>query len=347
MRCGSGVPARDLRPWPGSCAHDDADAPILSASCRSPAAASRRAGLTEGEPHAHPRNPRRHRRRPVPRRLFRPGLARAGGQTSAADEATSAAEETTASDDSAADELETLTPGKLTFATSEPVYEPWMVDDDPTNQKGFESAVAYAVAEQLGFAADDVVWVRNTFDQIIAPGAKQFDVAINQVSITDERKQSLDFSSPYYETSQAVVTVEGSAAEGVTTVAGLKDLKIGAMVGTTSLDLAQQIIAPTSEISVFNDNEGAKAALTGGLIDALVADLPTALYITSAELDNGVVVGQLPDSAGGDAFGLVLDLGSPLTAPVTAAVDALREDGTLADLEAEWLTDAAGAPVLK
>lgn len=253
---------------------------------------------------------------------------------------TSSAETTGAS-------LQTITAGKLTIATSEPAYEPWVVDDDPTNGEGFETAVAYAVAERLGFAEEDVVWVRSTFEQLIAPGAKDFDFAINQVSITDERKQAVDFSSPYYETSQAVVTVAGSKAEGVTSVAELKDLKIGAMVGTTSLELAQEIIAPTTAIAVYNDNEAVKAALTGGLIDAFVADLPTALYISAVELDGGLVVGQLPDSAGGDAFGLVLDLGSPLTAAVTEAVDALREDGTLADIEARWLTDAAGAPVLQ
>jgi polar amino acid transport system substrate-binding protein len=253
---------------------------------------------------------------------------------------TSSAETTGAS-------LQTITAGKLTIATSEPAYEPWVVDDDPTNGEGFETAVAYAVAERLGFAEEDVVWVRSTFEQLIAPGAKDFDFAINQVSITDERKQAVDFSSPYYETSQAVVTVAGSKAEGVTSVAELTDLKIGAMVGTTSLELAQEIIAPTTAIAVYNDNEAVKAALTGGLIDAFVADLPTALYISAVELDGGLVVGQLPDSAGGDAFGLVLDLGSPLTAAVTEAVDALREDGTLADIEARWLTDAAGAPVLQ
>lgn len=243
--------------------------------------------------------------------------------------------------------LATVTDGKLTIATSEPAYEPWVVDDDPTTGKGFESAVGYAVAEQLGFDAADVVWVRGTFEQFIAPGAKDYDIAINQVSITDERAEAVDFSSAYYTTTQAVVTVAGSKAEGVTSVAELKDLKIGAMVGTTSLTLAEEIIAPSQEIAVFNDNEGVKAALNGGLIDAFVADLPTALYISAVELDGGVLVGQLPDSAGGDKFGLVLDKGSALTAAVTEAVDALRADGTLADLESEWLTDTAGAPVLK
>ncbi|WP_449385750.1 ABC transporter substrate-binding protein [Cellulomonas soli] len=242
--------------------------------------------------------------------------------------------------------LATVTEGVLTIGTSDPAYSPWVVDNDPASGKGFESAVAYAVADRLGFDAEHVEWVPVTFDQIIAPGTKNFDVAINQVSISDERKASLDFSSAYYTTSQAVVTLEGTAAAEATSLADLKGLRIGAMVGTTSLTAAQQEIAPSTDVQVFNDNDLVKQALTSGLVDAIVVDLPTALYITAAELDGGVLLGQLPDSAGGDEFGLVLDKGSALTDPVTAAVDALRADGTLAELEAQWLTDAAGAPVL-
>ena len=243
--------------------------------------------------------------------------------------------------------LPTVTDGVLTIATSDPAYEPWVVDGDPSNGKGFESAVAYAVAAQLGFDAEHVEWAVASFDQIIAPGAKKFDVAVNQVSISDERKAALDFSSPYYETTQAVVTLEGTPGAAAATIADLKTLKIGAMVGTTSLTAAQETIDPSTPVSPFNDNDQVKQALTSGLVDAVVVDLPTALYITAAELDGGILLGQLPDSAGGDEFGMVLDKGSALTTPVTEALDALREDGTLADLEAEWLTDAAGAPVLK
>lgn len=243
--------------------------------------------------------------------------------------------------------LATVKQGVLTFATSDPAYAPWVQDNDPSSGKGFESAVAYAVADKLGYPKDKVAWVNATFDQIIAPGVKNFDVAINQVSITDERKANLDFSSPYYTTTQAVVTLKTSAAAKATTLADLAPLRIGAMVGTTSLTAAQQAIKPTTSISVYNSNDDAKAALTSNLVDAIVVDLPTALYITSAELDGGVIVGQLPDSAGGDQFGLVLDKGSALTAPVSAAVDALAADGTLDGLQSTWLTDAAGAPVLK
>ncbi|MCL2465058.1 MAG: transporter substrate-binding domain-containing protein, partial [Micrococcales bacterium] len=172
--------------------------------------------------------------------------------------------------------------------------------------------------------------------------------AINQVSITDDRKASVDFSSSYYDTSQAVVTLKGGKADGATTIAAIKDLKIDAMVGTTSLTVAQNEINPSTPIQVFNDDDQLTQALTAGLVDAIVDDLPTALYVADAELDNGVIVGQLPNSsAGGDQFGLVLDKGSALTPAVTAAVDALRADGTLATLQTQWLTDSAGAPVLQ
>lgn len=243
--------------------------------------------------------------------------------------------------------LPTLTEGVLTIGTSDPAYEPWVSGNDPSSGEGFESAVAYAVAEELGYGPDDVEWVTVTFDQIIAPGAKAFDVAINQVSISDERRESLDFSSSYYDTAQAVVTVEGSRVAGATSLAELADARIGAMVATTSAQVATEVIAPTTPVQQFNDNDQVKQALTAGLVDAIVVDLPTALYITAAELDGGVLVGQLPPGDAPDQFGLVLDQGSPLTEPVTAAVDALREDGTLAELEARWLTESAGAPVLQ
>ena len=243
--------------------------------------------------------------------------------------------------------LETLTEGVLTIGTSDPAYEPWMVDNDPTNGEGFESAVAYAVAEELGFAPEDVSWVRVTFDQIIAPGTKPFDVAINQVSISPERRQNLDFSSSYYDTAQAVVTVAGSAAASATSLADLAEVRIGAMVGTTSAVVAEQAIAPTTDVQIFNDNDQLKQALAANLVDAIVVDLPTAWYITAVELEGGLIVGQLPAGDNPDQFGLVLDLGSPLTAAVTGAVDALGADGTLARIESEWLSDSAGAPVLE
>ena len=251
-------------------------------------------------------------------------------------------------DESAAPASEWVTDGKFTVGTGEPAYFPWVIDDAPESGEGFEAAVAYAVAAELGFAADDVVWVRTTFDEAIAPGPKNFDVNLQQFSITDERKEAVDFSSPYYETTQVVITTEASAAASATSLAELAPLLIGAQTGTTSFSAAEEIIAPDAGVQVFNSNEDAKLALESGQVDAIVVDLPTAFYIAGVELDGGVIVGQLPDSAGGaDAFGLVLPKDSPLTAKVTAAVDALRENGTLAEIEQAWLAEFAGAPVLR
>jgi polar amino acid transport system substrate-binding protein len=241
-----------------------------------------------------------------------------------------------------------VTDGKLTIGTGEPAYYPWVIDDAPETGQGFEAAIAYAVAEQLGFAEEDVVWVRTTFDEAIAPGPKDFDVNLQQFSITPKRAENVDFSSPYYETSQVVITTESSAAASAHSIADLKPLLIGAQVGTTSLTAIETQIDPDAGAQVFNTNDDAKLALESGQVDAIVVDLPTAFYLTGVELTGGLIVGQLPDSStGGDAFGLVLPKDSALTADVTAAVDALREDGTLDAIAAEWLADAADAPVLQ
>ena len=244
--------------------------------------------------------------------------------------------------------LATLRAGTLTFGTDQPVYPPWFVDDDPTSGKGFESAVAYAIADKLGYGRNQVAWVRVPFNAAIQPGPKTYDVDLNEFSITDERKQAVDFSSPYYDVKQAVVTLNTSKAAGVTTLAGLKPLKIGAQVGTTSYDAIVKEIAPTTTPAVFNTNDDAKLALTNGQVDAIVVDLPTAFYITSAELTGGKIIGQLPlGSATPEQFGAVLDKGSALTSCVSGAVDALKSAGTLTALEKKWLASAGSAPELK
>ena len=241
-----------------------------------------------------------------------------------------------------------VTEGKLTIATGEPAFEPWVVDDSPESGQGFEAAVAYAVAEKLGFATEDVVWVRTGFDEVIAPGPKTFDFNIQQFSITTDRAEVVDFSSPYYETAQVVITAEGSAAAGAASIADLAGLRIGAATGTTSFEAVEQIIAPTAGAQVFNTNADAVLALQSGTIDAIVVDLPTAFYLTGVEIDGGLIIGQLPklDGKNGDDLGLLLPKGSPLTARVSAAVDELRADGTLDALATEWLTNAADVPVL-
>ena len=242
-----------------------------------------------------------------------------------------------------------VTPGKITIATGEPAYYPWVIDDAPESGEGFEAAVAYAVAKQLGFAEEDVVWVRSGFEEAIAPGPKDFDINLQQFSITDERKESVDFSSPYYETTQVVVTTGDSPAADATSIADLQDLLIGAQTGTTSFTTIESVIQPTQGAQAFNTNDDAKLALENGQVDAIVVDLPTAFYISGVELTDGVLVGQLPtpDGATGDQFGLVLAKDSPLTDEVTAAVDALREDGTFDELAAEWLGGEGQAPLLQ
>jgi polar amino acid transport system substrate-binding protein len=222
-------------------------------------------------------------------------------------------------------------------------------DDKPQTGKGFEAAVAYAVAGKLGFAKKDVTWVRTTFDQAIAPGPKTFDFNLQQFSITPERKKAVDFSSPYYETTQAIVTTASSPAAKATSLADLKNLSIGAQSATTSFDAAEKQIAPKGGVQAFNSNDDAKLALENNQVDAIVVDLPTAFYLRDAELKDGKIVGQLPKVSGqqGDQFGLVLAKGSPLTKKVSAAVDALRTDGTLDRLAQQWLAGDGDAPVLK
>lgn len=242
--------------------------------------------------------------------------------------------------------LKTVTPGKLTIATGEPAYSPWVENNDPASGKGFEAAVAYAVAGKLGFANADVVWVRSTFDAAVAPGAKDWDFNLQQFSITEERRNAVDFSSPYYTTAQAVVTLKGSPVSGATTVAELKGALLGAQTGTTSHRMLTETVAPTTAPPVFNNSQDTVQALKGGQVDAIVVDLPTALYLVAAELDGGVVVGQFADTSGGDQFGLVLPKGSALTAAVTGAVDALRADGTLDSLTKTWLSETVNVPVL-
>jgi polar amino acid transport system substrate-binding protein len=244
--------------------------------------------------------------------------------------------------------LPTRTAGTLTIATDQPVYLPWFANDDPTSGKGFESAVAYAIANQLGYAQADVTWVRVPFSAAIQPGPKSYDLDLNEFSITEERRAAVDFSTPYYDVKQAVVTLAGSPIADATSIGELKGAKLGAQVGTTSLTALTEQIAPSAKPSVFTTNDDAKLALQNGQIDGLVVDLPTAFYITGAELQNGKIVGQLPASAGTpEQFGAVLDKGSPLTGCVSAAVDALRTSGTLAALEREWLASAGTAPELK
>jgi polar amino acid transport system substrate-binding protein len=241
--------------------------------------------------------------------------------------------------------LQTITPGKLTVATGQPAYSPWVENNKPESGKGFEAAVTYAVAKQLGYAASDVVWQRSSFDAAIAPGAKTWDLNIQQFSITADRKKAVDFSSPYYTTTQAVVTTKGSKADGVKTVAGLKGLKIGVATGTTSYTVVN---AQLGQPAVFNTVDDAVQALKTKQVDAVVTDLPGAYYIAGATLDDGVVSAQFAESSdGGDQFAFVLPKGSALTKPVSAAVDAITKSGELKTITDKWLSSEVKVPVLQ
>jgi polar amino acid transport system substrate-binding protein len=234
----------------------------------------------------------------------------------------------------------------LTIGTDSPAYEPWFVDDDPSNGKGYESAVAYAIAEQLGYSTDEVEWVTVPFNAVVSPGEKKFDFDVNQVSITEQRRKAVDFSSGYYDVRQAVITNEGSAIDGATSIADLADARLGAQVGTTSYTAITETIGTSEQPAAFDTNDQAVQSLKNGQIDGIVVDLPTAYFMTAVQLDKGKIVGQLPLPEGEvEQFGAVLDKNSPLTDCVTQAVDALREDGTLDQLASEWL-EQQGAPEL-
>lgn len=239
-----------------------------------------------------------------------------------------------------------MTKGKLTLGTDDPAYAPWFVDNKPANGKGYESAVGYAVAKALGYDKSSVVWTKVPFNNAITPGKKAFDLDLNQVSISADRAKAVDFSSGYYDVTQAVVTYRGSKIAGAKQVSALKGAKLGAQVGTTSYTAIVNQIKPSAKPAVFDTNDQAVQALKNHQIDGIVVDLPTAFYMTGAQLDDGVIAGQLP--AAGDKpeqFGAVLSKGSPLTSCVTKAVNGLRADGRLTTLAETWLS-RQGAPKL-
>ena len=242
------------------------------------------------------------------------------------------------------DSLQTKTAGTLTVATDSPAFEPYVVDDDPTNGQGFESAVAYAIADQLGFTKDEVKWIRVGFNSTFAPGPKKYDFDLNQVSISPERQQGADFSSPYYTTPQGVLVAGDSEFASATTVADLKDAQIGVQVGTTSLDAVNAVIAPSKQPRVYDTSTDVVRALKNGQVDAIVTDLPTTIYLRDVEVEGSKLVGQF-SAPGGDDWGAVLEKGSPLTPCVTQAVDTLRESGELQQITDQWI--GAEAPELQ
>ena len=271
--------------------------------------------------------------------------------TSAAAPASSAAAPAPASSAPAADpcapeSLTTLAPGTLTIGTDSPAYPPYFVDDDPSNGEGFESAVAYAVAEGLGFAPDAVTWTVVPFNTSYAPGDKNFDFDVNQISITPERAEVVDFSDGYYTVNQAVIALKDSPIAGATGIADLKGANLGAQVGTTSLDFIESVVQPTNKAQVFNDTNDAKSAMNNGQIDGLVVDLPTAYYITAVEIPEAKIVGQFPAQEGGEQFGLLFQKGNPLVACVNQVLADLTASGELQAIQDQWLAGTA-APYFK
>ncbi|HPE13364.1 MAG: amino acid ABC transporter substrate-binding protein [Actinobacteria bacterium] len=264
-------------------------------------------------------------------------LALAGCASEADTTATDTTPSPTTSQDCSPESLQTLTPGTLTVGTDTPAYPPYFEDDDPSNGKGFESAVAYAVADELGFTSDQVTWVTVPFNKSYAPGDKDFDFDINQISITPKRQKAVDFSDGYYTVNQAVVALEDSPIANATSLAELREAKLGAQVGTTSLDFITNDIQPTQQPLVYNDTNDAKSALEAGQIDGIVVDLPTAYYVTAAEFDNAKIVGQFPAQDGGEQFGLLMAKGSPLVTCVNQALTSLKDSGELQSIQDEWL----------
>ncbi len=247
--------------------------------------------------------------------------------------------------------------GSLTIGTDNPAYPPWYGGgspkgsawkiNDPSTGKGFESAVAYAVAKQLGFPKSAVKWAYVPFNRAFAPGKKSFDFDINQVSYTPARAKVVSFSASYYDVNQAIVVLKGSKIASVHTVSGLRPFKLGAQLGTTSYNYIVSNIKPSSKPAVFPSNAGAVQSLKNKQIDGLVVDLPTAFYVTAAQVPNSKILGQFPSVGGGEHFAMVFDKGNSLAGCVNRALTTLRANGTLKRLQQQWLAKATGAPILK
>ncbi|PWB55086.1 MAG: amino acid ABC transporter substrate-binding protein [Anaerolineales bacterium] len=235
-------------------------------------------------------------------------------------------------------------PGKLTVATGEPVFEPWMVNDDPTNAQGYESAFVYALAKEMGFAAEDVKWVRTTFDEAISPVEKPYDFNIQQYSITEERDKVVDFSDPYYTVQQAVVVLADSPVANAKTLADLRQAKFGAMVGTTDLDTIEKVIG-AKDVAVYNTVADVLTAMNAGQVDATVIALPSAYYFVAEPLDNGKIVGILPGEIDED-FGMLFTDGSKLLPCVNKALQTLKDNGTMDELVVKWLQAGGDIPTI-
>jgi polar amino acid transport system substrate-binding protein len=243
--------------------------------------------------------------------------------------------------------MQTKTAGTLTIGADQPVFPPWFAGNNPSNGKGFEGAIDAAIAKQLGYSPSQVTFTRVTFDQAIQQ-PDRFDFDLDEYSITAAREKVVDFSAPYYNVSQAVVTVKGSKAASVHSLAGLKSLKLGVQVGTTAFTAVTGTIKPSQQPGVYNSNSDVLQALKNGQVDAIIVDLPTAFFMTAVQLKGGLIVGQLPPTGGKqEQFGALLAKGSPLTSCVSKAINTLRSNGSLTKIQDKWLAKEGNAPVLQ
>ena len=236
------------------------------------------------------------------------------------------------------------TDGTLTVATGEPAFLPWVGDDNPEGGEGFEAALVYALADEMGI--DNVSWTRTGFDDAIAPGSKDYDFNIQQFSITPDRAEVVDFSDGYYQVEQAIIGAADSAAAAATSIGDLKDLKLGAAIATTSLDYLEEVVQPSTDAAVFDDNVAAKSAFDAGQVDGIVFDLPTAYYITAVEIPDASILGVLPRGDDPEELGMLFEKGSPLVSCVNTALAALQDNGTIEGLEDEWLNSGGSIPTL-
>jgi polar amino acid transport system substrate-binding protein len=251
-------------------------------------------------------------------------------------------------------DLNLVNTGQLTVGTDNPAYPPWFGGKEkapwkisnPASGEGFESAVAYAVADKLGFAKSEVRWIVVPFNTAFAPGQKKFDFDVNQISFKPVRAKAVDFSDSYYNVNQALVGVKGTKIASAKTVADLKPYKLGAQLGTTSYDFIKDTIQPSKQPSVFDTNDAAVQALKNKQIDGLVVDLPTAFYVTAVQVPNGTIVGQF-ESTTKEHFGMVFQKDNSLVRCVNQALSKLKSDGTLQQIQNKWLSKVVDAPVLK
>jgi polar amino acid transport system substrate-binding protein len=251
-------------------------------------------------------------------------------------------------------DLPLVNAGQLTVGTDNPAFPPWFGGpekspwkvSDPRSGQGFESAVAYAVADKLGFAKNEVKWIVVPFNTSYAPGPKKFDFDINEISYTPARGKVVDFSDSYYNVNQAVVAKRATPIATAQSTADLQRYKLGAQIGTTSYEYIKQFIKPSKQPAVFDTNDAAVAALKNGQIDGLVVDLPTAFYVTAAQVPNSKIVGQFPTGNAGERFGMVFQKGNKLVGCVNHALNQLKADGTLQKIQEKWLAKVGGAPIL-